>query len=70
MLLSQEYSEGCRKGARRNIVVLNAAMALYLGFDDYSVNDCVKIAEELIDSGKAASKLEELRIMSKGVINQ
>jgi anthranilate phosphoribosyltransferase len=69
-IITKNILKGVEKGARRNIVVLNAAMALYLGFDDYSVNDCVKIAEELIDSGKAASKLEELRIMSKGVINQ
>lgn len=58
------------KGARRDVVVLNAAMAIYLGMGDYPVTECVKIAEDLIDSGKAASKLEELRNLSNGVMIQ
>lgn len=50
---------GIEKGPKRDVVVLNSAMALYLGIDNCTVEDCIKLAEELIDSGKAAAKLEE-----------
>lgn len=47
------------KGARRNIVVMNAACCLYMGKDDLSLLDCVRLAEEMLDSGKAKAKLDE-----------
>jgi len=52
---------GKERGPKREVVILNAALALYLGIDDCTVDDCVKMAEDLIDSGKAAAKLEEFR---------
>lgn len=57
---------GDEKGPRRDVVVLNAAMALYLGIDDIGIPECVKLAQELIDSGKAAMKLEEFRRLTNG----
>lgn len=57
---------GDEKGPRRDVVVLNAAMALYLGIDNIVIQECVKLAQELIDSGKAAMKLEEFRRLSNG----
>lgn len=50
---------GKEKGAKRDVVVLNSAMALYLGIDNRSVVDCVELAKEMIDSGKALKKLNE-----------
>jgi anthranilate phosphoribosyltransferase len=67
-LITRNILTGADKGPRRDVVVLNAAMALYLGIDDCSVAECVKTAEDLIDSGKAASKLKELRILTNGVM--
>jgi len=49
------------RGPKRNVVVLNAAMALYLGIDDCSVSDCIEMAQDIIDSGQALAKLEEFR---------
>lgn len=49
------------KGAKRDIVVLNTAAALYVGKACDSLKDGVKLAEELIDSGKAFKKYEELK---------
>lgn len=46
-------------GPKRDTVVLNAALALYLGIDGLSMVDCVAKAQELIDSGKALQKLDE-----------
>lgn len=47
------------QGSRRNIVVMNAACCLYMGKDDLSLLDCVHLAEEMLDSGKAKAKLDE-----------
>ncbi len=57
--ITREILSGQEKGAKRDVVVLNAAMALYLGIDNCTVPDCIKMAQEIIDSGKAAAKLEE-----------
>lgn len=54
------------KGSRRNITVMNAAAALYVGKAADSLKDGVKLAEELIDSGKAYEKLQEIINFSKG----
>lgn len=48
------------KGPKRDIVVLNSAAGLYIGGKASSIAEGVKIAEEIIDSGKAAAKLDEL----------
>lgn len=47
-----------RKGPARDAVVLNAAAALHAA-KEIPMQDAVKLAEELIDSGKAQKKLEE-----------
>ena len=50
---------GGEKGARRNAAVLNAAAALYISGRYESIEASVKVAENVIDSGKALLKLEE-----------
>lgn len=47
------------KGAKRDIVVLNAGMSLYLANAAETIADGIKLAEETIDSGKAKAKLDE-----------
>ena len=49
-----------KKGHKRNAVLLNAGAALYIAGKAQSFNDGVKLAAELIDSGKAAKTLEKL----------
>ena len=46
------------KGAKRNAVLLNAGAALYIAGKAESMADGVKLAGELIDSGKATNVLE------------
>ncbi len=58
-LIARDIFSGKEKGAKRDVVVLNAAMGLYLGIDNCTVAECVKMAQELLDSGKAAAKLDE-----------
>lgn len=47
------------KGHKRNAVLLNAGAALYLGGKAESMKDGVKLAAEIIDSGKAIKTLEQ-----------
>lgn len=52
------------KGPKRNAVLLNAGAALYIGGKADSIADGIKLAAELIDSGKALAKLEEFKAES------
>ena len=52
------------KGHKRNAVLLNAGAALYISGKSNSFKEGIKLAEELIDSGKAIKKLEEIKIAS------
>lgn len=65
--ITLDILSGKERGPKRDVVVLNAAMALYLGIDDCTVADCVEMARDLIDSGKAAAKLEEFRKLTNEV---
>ena len=46
------------KGPKRDTVVLNSACCLYMGKNDITMRECVRLAQELIDSGKAMNTLE------------
>jgi anthranilate phosphoribosyltransferase len=48
---------GGEKGPKRDTVVLNAACCLYMGQNNVTMRECVRKAQELIDSGKAMDKL-------------
>ncbi|ACX73532.1 anthranilate phosphoribosyltransferase [Methanocaldococcus vulcanius M7] len=52
--------EGEEVGAKRDIVVLNSAFALYIADETKNVEEGIKLAEKSIDSGKALKKLEDL----------
>ena len=47
------------KGAKRDMVLINSAVALYTALDDKSLKECVQMAADLIDSGKALDKMQE-----------
>lgn len=49
------------KGPKRDIVVLNAAYALYVAEKVKNISDGISMAEKAIDSGKALEKLEALK---------
>lgn len=57
--ITRDILSGALKGPKRDIVVLNSAMSLYLGIDDCTILDCIHKAADLIDSGMALAKLEE-----------
>ncbi|MCR5369253.1 MAG: anthranilate phosphoribosyltransferase [Clostridium sp.] len=47
------------KGSRRDAVLMNAGAALYIGGKAESMQEGIRLAAELIDSGKAAEKLSQ-----------
>jgi len=54
------------EGPKRDIVILNAGAAIYLGEKAASVAEGIKYAERSIDSGHALEKLENLILLSGG----
>ena len=56
---------GEERGAKREIVLLNAGAALYIGGKAESIADGIILAKEAIDSGKAAEVLENLANYTK-----
>lgn len=51
-------------GAKRDIVLLNAGAAIYIGGRADSIEDGIRVAEKAIDSGAALNKLNELAVFS------
>ena len=51
---------GEEKGIKRDIVVMNAGAALYAGDKAASLAEGIRLANELIDSGAALKKLQQL----------
>lgn len=52
-------------GAKRDIVVINAAATLYVGGRAGSIAEGVRLAEEAIDSGRALACVEELAALTQ-----
>lgn len=65
--ISRDILTGKLKGPKRDAVILNSALSLYVGIDDCSIPECVKMANEIIDSGKAGDKLEQFVAATKEV---
>ena len=49
---------GGKPGPKRDIVVLNSAVCLYMSHNQKTLRECVRMAEDLIDSGAAAAQME------------
>lgn len=62
--ITLDILSGREQGAKRDIVVLNAACAIYCTGAAASINDGIKMARESIDSGSALAKLEKLKAFS------
>lgn len=55
------------QGAKRDILILNSGAGLYIGNKANSLKEGVQLAREILDSGKAYKKLEELIAFSNEV---
>ena len=56
--ITRDILSGKIKGAKRNAVVLNAAACIYIAGKADSIADGIKVAEDVIDSDKAAETLD------------
>ncbi len=56
-----------QKGPKRDVVLLNTAVCLYMAMSHMTLRECVHYAAELIDSGKAKQKLEQMVQMTNEV---
>lgn len=57
--ITRDILSGRETGAKRDVVLLNAGLAIYIGKDGVTMEECVKEAAKIIDSGKAYEKLQE-----------
>ena len=55
--ITRDILAGREQGAKREEILLNAGIALYLGLDGLTLADGIKKAAEIIDSGAAFDKL-------------
>lgn len=58
-VITKDILTGKEQGAKRDIILLNAGAALYTIGKAETIKDGVKLAAEMIDSGKANEKLEQ-----------
>ncbi|HWR25006.1 MAG TPA: anthranilate phosphoribosyltransferase [Methanosarcina sp.] len=59
-----------QKGPKRDLVILNAAAALYVSGIVNSIQRAIPIAEDAIDSGKVMVKFNQFRTFTTGFCNQ
>ena len=59
--ITKDILTGKEIGAKRDVVLMNAGMSLYLGIDGITLADGIEMARDLITSGKALAKYEEFR---------
>lgn len=57
--ITKDILMGKEQGPKKDIILMNAGMSLYLGKDGLTLSDGIALARDLIDSGKAYEKLQE-----------
>lgn len=65
--ITRDIFSGEEQGAKRDIVLLNAAFALFADGNVRDIQEAVEIAKEGIDSGKAREHLEKIAKISEQV---
>lgn len=57
--IALDILSGKERGAKRNVVLLNAAVCFYIAKRCHSIQEGIALAEEMLDSQKAMLKLED-----------
>lgn len=57
--ITRDILSGKETGAKRDVILLNAGIAIYLGKSGITMEDGIREAAEMIDSKKALAKLEQ-----------
>ena len=63
--ITYDIFSGKEQGAKRDAVVLNSGLSLYLGGKG-SIKECIELARITLDNGKALQKLQQLIVLSNG----
>lgn len=53
------------KGPKRDVVLLNSALCMYMSYDNITLRECVRLATEIIDSKKALNQLNRFIELSR-----
>lgn len=64
--ITKNILSGKERSAKRNVILLNAGAGLYLAGKG-TMKECVKLAEEMIDSGKALEVMEKFVEMTNAL---
>ena len=62
--ITKNILNGTEQGAKRDVVILNSALAFYAAGKGNSIKECVSMARTVIDSGMAQKKLEQFVLLS------
>ncbi len=62
-LIARDILNG-QKGPKRDVVILNSALCLYMSHNHITLRECVRMAEMLIDSGAANNQLQKFISLS------
>lgn len=62
--ITKRILKGELKGAKRDIVLLNSALGIYVGGKAETIKEGIKVAAKIIDSGKAYAKMKEFAELS------
>ena len=57
--ITKNILTGKEQGAKRDVVLLNAGMALYIAGKADNIKDGIRLAKDIIDSGKAFAEMEQ-----------
>ena len=63
--ITKDIFSGAERGAKRDIVVLNAAFALFVDGNVRDIEEAIAMAEEGLDSGKATAHLQRMAEISQ-----
>ena len=66
--ITRRILNGSEQGPKRDVVILNAALCLYLAGKAATIKSALPMAKELIDSGAALRKLDEFARLSCEVL--
>lgn len=65
--ITRDIFAGKEQGAKRDIVLLNAAFALFADGEARDIKEAIEMAKEAIESGKAAAHLEKIAEVSRKI---
>ncbi len=63
--ITRDIFSGVEQGAKRDIILLNAAFALFVDGDVRDIDEAIELAKEGLDSGKASKHLEKIAKFSQ-----